>query len=120
MFLTFTAIDKFGQIRDFSWWFDSLEFALDVMSSLSGKGKQIVKAALIDNDHLVQLPVDGFDGKPFSTPIKKLEKEWQQLLKTSANQRPTVAEPSNVSAINADIPSFGELAWEMTTVKFED
>lgn len=120
MFLTFTAIDEFGQIRDFSWWFASLEFALDVMSSLSVKGKQIVKAELIDNDHSIPLPVDGFDGKLFSTPIKQLESEWQRLLRTPVNQRPASAELSGVSAINLDIPPFGELAWDMATVKFED
>ena len=120
MFLTFTAIDKFGQIRDFSWWFDSLEFALDVMSSLSARGKQLIKAEILDNGYLMQLPVDGFDGKSFSTPIKKLEKEWRQLLKTPVNQRSMASEPSEVSVVNADMPSFGELSGEMTTVKFED
>jgi len=120
MFLTFTAIDKFGQIRNFSWWFDSLEFALDVMSSLSARGKRLIKAEILDNGHSMPLPVDGFDGKPFSTPIKQLEKEWQQLLKTPVNQRSTAAEHNEVPVVDVDIPSFGELAWEMTTVKFED
>ncbi|GAB3809177.1 hypothetical protein GCM10028819_49910 [Spirosoma humi] len=113
MFLTFTAIDKFGQIQDFSWWFASLEFALDVMSSLPAKGKQLVKAEILDDDHVIQLSVDGFDGNLFSTPLRQLEKEWQQLLKTPV-------EPSDVSAVHVDIPSFDERAWEMTTVKFED
>jgi hypothetical protein len=120
MFITFTAIDELGQTRDFSWWFTSLEFALDVMSSLSVKGKQIVKAELIDNDHSIQLPVDGFDGQLFSTPIKQLENEWQQLLKATVNQRYIPVEPGVAPAGYFDFPPFDEQAWDMATVKFED
>ena len=120
MFLSFTAVDKFGQIRDFSWWFTNLEFALDVMSSLSVKGRQIVRAELIDDEHSIQLSVDGFDGKLFSTPIKKLENEWQRLLKAPVNQRPILDEPIHQKAEDQNYLPFNELAWAMTTVKFED
>ncbi|AKD56617.1 hypothetical protein [Spirosoma radiotolerans] len=120
MLLAFTAIDEYGHSRDFSWWFTSLEFALDVMSSLSAKGKQIVKAELIDNDRSIQLPVDGFDGKLFSTPIKQLENEWQQLLKAPVSQRYIPVEPGAVSAGDFYFPLFDEQAWDMATVKFED
>lgn len=120
MLLSFTIVDECGQIRDFSWWFTSLEFALDVMSSLAVKGKQIVKAELIDNDHPIQLPVDSFDGKLFSTPIKQLECEWQKILNAPVNQRPISEEPVDLFAADFDLPPFNELAWAMTTVKFED
>lgn len=120
MFLSFTAIDEFGQIRDFSWWFANLEFALDVMSSLSVKGKRIIKAELIDNEHRIQLAVDSFDGTLFSTPIKQLEIEWQQLLKAPASLRAVHTEPSTAPAVMAYLPPFNERAWDMATVKFED
>lgn len=120
MFLSFTVIDELGQIRDFSWWFASLEFALDVMSSLSVKGKKIIRAELIDHEHLTQLPIDGFDGTSMSEPIKQLENEWQQLLKAPANPRTTPAESNTVSTDDVYRPPFDERAWAMSTVKFED
>ena len=120
MFLTFTVLDECGQIRDFSWWFASLEFALDVMSSLSVKGKQILKAELIDNEQIIQLPVDSFDGTLFSAPIRQLEIEWQQLLKAPASTRAVHAEPSKAPTASWYRLPLNEPAWEMATVKFED
>ncbi|GAB3774287.1 hypothetical protein GCM10028818_16930 [Spirosoma horti] len=120
MFLSFTIVDEYGLTRDFSWWFTSLEFALDVMSSLAVKGKQIAKAELIDDDHLIQLPVDSFDGKLFSSPIKQLESEWQQLLNAPVNQRSVLDELTDRASNDFDLPPFNELTWALTTVKFED
>ena len=80
MVLYFTTADNLGQSKEFSWWFNNLEFALDVLSHLSSKGKIILYAQLIDNGHHINLPPDAFDGNTMSSPIRQLESEWQQLL----------------------------------------
>lgn len=80
MVLYFTAVDSLGQLKEFSWWFTNLEFALDVLSRLSSTGRTIRYARLIDNGHHLNLPPDAFDGKAMSSSIRQLECEWQQLL----------------------------------------
>lgn len=80
MVLYFTAIDNLGQSKEFSWWFTNLEFALDVLSNLSSRGRIIMYARLTDNGHNINLPLDAFDGKIMSSSIRQLESEWQQLL----------------------------------------
>ncbi|WP_381508399.1 hypothetical protein [Spirosoma flavum] len=80
MFLSFTTIDNLACSRDFSWWFSSIETAMDVLSSISLKGNQLTRAELIDNDQRTQLPVKVFDGSNFSVQIQQLESEWQQAL----------------------------------------
>jgi hypothetical protein len=89
MILFFTEIDKVGQYRDHAWWFSNMEFAFNVLSSLSLKGRQILKAELIDNDHHLPLPLEAFDGQTFSTPLQQLESEWQHLLGKSVPITPT-------------------------------
>ena len=80
MVLHFTEVDNLGQPKEFSWWFTSLEFALDVLSNLSSAGRTIRYARVVDNGHHINLPLDAFDGKTMSSPIRELESEWQQLL----------------------------------------
>lgn len=80
MVLYFTAVDNLGQSKEFSWWFTNLEFALDVLSNLSSRGRIIMYARLTDNGHNINLSLDAFDGKIMSSSIRQLESEWQQLL----------------------------------------
>ncbi|AKD53820.1 hypothetical protein [Spirosoma radiotolerans] len=80
MILYFTTVDSLGQTKEFSWWFTTLEFALDVLSHLSSTGRTIIYARLVDNGHHTDLPLDAFDGEIISSSIHQLEVEWQQVL----------------------------------------
>lgn len=80
MTLTFSSIDSTNQVREFSWWFTSLEFVCDVLDSLVAKGSQLIKVELIDNDQRIQLPVQAFDGSSSSEAMRQLESEWRQVL----------------------------------------
>ena len=82
MLICFTAIDSNNEHRHFSWWFDTIEIAFDVLSSLVANGSQLLKAELIDGDRCLLLPIEVFDGQPFSPVIKELENEWRHLLGT--------------------------------------
>ncbi|MFD2934024.1 hypothetical protein [Spirosoma flavum] len=87
MFLIFTTIDSENQLRDFSWWFSSLEIALEVLSSVALRGKQIIKAEILDNDQRINLSPEAFDGSTMSSSIQQLESEWQQILSEPVNLR---------------------------------
>lgn len=81
MVLYFTTADCSGQPKECSWWFANLEFALDVLTNLSSKGKTILHARLVDNGQPINLPLDAFDGTTMSSSLRQLESEWQQLLR---------------------------------------
>ncbi|GAB3741175.1 hypothetical protein GCM10028816_49440 [Spirosoma lituiforme] len=81
MVLSFTTADCLGQLKECSWWFTNMEFALEVLNNLSSRGKTVLHARLIDNGHHIDLPVDAFDGNTLSSPIYQLENEWKQLLR---------------------------------------
>ncbi|MFD2934543.1 hypothetical protein [Spirosoma flavum] len=80
MLLTFTAIDKQAQLRDFSCWLTSLEGAFDALSAISLAGNQLIKAEIIDNEQHTVLPVEAFNGEIFSESIQQLENQWRQIL----------------------------------------
>ena len=86
MVLTFTTEDNFGNEKTYSWWFSTMEFALDALSSLSLRGRQINKAELIDNADRILLPLAAFDGSTLSEPIRALENQWQQVLNQPLNR----------------------------------
>ncbi|SOD81844.1 hypothetical protein SAMN06269250_1933 [Spirosoma fluviale] len=87
MLFTFSTINKHTQIRNFSWWFNNLEFAFDAVSLLTLKGCQIITIELHDDGQSIQLPADAFDGHTISSHIKSLENEWIELLNESINMR---------------------------------
>ncbi|ADB37243.1 hypothetical protein [Spirosoma linguale] len=80
MVLRFTTVDILGNDREYAWWFSTMEYALDVLSSLCASGKYISKAELIDQGHHTTLPVEAFDGSSLSMPIQELENQWLELL----------------------------------------
>jgi hypothetical protein len=80
MILFYTSQDILGNEKKYSWWFSTMEFALDVLSALVVSGRIITSAELIDNNNRISLPLDAFDGHCLSAPLKDLEIQWQQLL----------------------------------------
>ena len=81
MTLSFTAIDDGADLQDFSCDLDNLEDALDILSVVALDGHTIVKAYILDEGNRIELPAAVFDGKPISRSVKKLEKQWQTILK---------------------------------------
>lgn len=81
MLFVFSTINKDIKIRNFSWWFNNLEFALDALNSLVAKGNQIISIELIEDEQRTKLPAGAFDGESISFTIKSLENEWLNLLK---------------------------------------
>ncbi|MCX6216448.1 hypothetical protein [Spirosoma sp.] len=84
MLLLFTTQDINASQRNFSWWFTTIETALDALSSIASRENKLIKAELIDEDHRISLPVDAFDGSFLSPVINELELEWQFLLNEPA------------------------------------
>lgn len=80
MTLSFTAIDRHNQFRDFSCQLASLEVALDVLSKITMQGSKILTAYIVDEGKRIQLSSEAFDGVSFSEPIYQLEKQWQEIL----------------------------------------
>lgn len=80
MILSFTAIDKNAQLRDFFCQQDELESALDILSSIASQGDTLLTASIIDEESRLELPVEVFDGQQFSNSFKQLEKQWQAVL----------------------------------------
>ncbi|GAB3013050.1 hypothetical protein [Spirosoma pulveris] len=87
MLFTFSTINADTQIRNYSWWFNNLEFAFDAVSLLTLKGCQIITIELHDDEQRIQLAAEAFDGNLISDHIKALENEWIELLNESINMR---------------------------------
>ncbi|CCH51849.1 hypothetical protein BN8_00802 [Fibrisoma limi BUZ 3] len=80
MILSFTAIDKNAQLRNFSCMLDGLEVALDVLTTIVSFGDTILDAQVEEDDSAIQLPCEVFDGESMSVHIQQLEQEWQAIL----------------------------------------
>lgn len=81
MVLALTAINPLGQTQEFLLDLDSLESGLDFLSILATQGNMLIKVCILDEYSSMSLPVESFDGQPFSPEIKQLEQQWQQALR---------------------------------------
>lgn len=80
MILSFTAIDKNDHFRDFFCQIADLEIACDLLSRITMLGDTLVRTQLIDEGNQMELPIDAFDGAPFSESMQQLETQWQEVL----------------------------------------
>ncbi|WP_461151791.1 hypothetical protein [Spirosoma pulveris] len=87
MIINFTELRPDGSQKNYSWWFNSLEASLDVLSSLGAKGRRIIQAEWVEQEHRVGLPVDIFDGTSFTLPFHQLEDQWTRILTDTAPSR---------------------------------
>jgi hypothetical protein len=85
MFIALKTINTHLDIQDFSCQLNSLEAGLDVVSSIASKNNRLLEVILVDEGRLTQLPIEAFDGQPFSTCIQQLETQWKLLLSKPAN-----------------------------------
>ena len=81
MLIAFSALNTQGEFQDFSCQLQSLEAALDVVSSMAAHGNQLLEVVLIEQGSMTPLPINVFDGQSFSAPIQALEQEWVLALK---------------------------------------
>ncbi|UFH54183.1 hypothetical protein [Spirosoma sp. KNUC1025] len=92
MILSFSAIDRHAQFRDFCCNLTGLETILDFLSTITSHGDTILNAYILDEGNRMELPPEAFDGQLFSQPLQQLEEQWQAALrkpvsdKLSANQ----------------------------------
>ena len=84
MTLSFIAIDKNSEFREFSCQLTNLDIAFDVLSSIASKGDVILKAQIEDEGSCLELPTYAFDGETFSNALYQLELQWQEALKGPA------------------------------------
>jgi len=88
MVLFLTAINRKAEFRDFFCLLGSLEHAFDALSAIAATGDRIIEARLLDEGKWTTLPIDIFDGQSFSTAIRVLETEWQQVLAQPLHAKP--------------------------------
>lgn len=79
MVLLLTALHE-EEVVTFSFRPDKLELGLDFLNLIQAQGETILRAHLIDENGIIELPLDALDGEPFSAPIQELEREWKELL----------------------------------------
>ena len=77
--IVITALDPTGQTRQFSLFAD-LEMVLDQLTYLMGKGENVVNACVVDGNQRLELPLEAFDGQPFSAPMQELKQQWEFIL----------------------------------------
>ncbi len=58
----------------------TLESALDRVTGFVESGLILFSVQLRDNGSCLNIPVEVFDGQPFTPPIAALQTEWQQVL----------------------------------------
>ena len=80
MVVLFTAINNQTGPRSFSFRPTDLESGLDFLNIVQARGDSILSAHLIDEDGIIELPIETIDGIPFAAPIHKLEQEWKAVL----------------------------------------
>ncbi|MFD2937798.1 BLUF domain-containing protein [Spirosoma flavum] len=97
MLLSLTAIDEEGQTRDFFCLLRNMETGFDLLSAISAKGHILIQAHVLEDDVLTDLPLEVFDGQPFSDDIQLLEKDWQQIL-----DQPASSGTSNMEDVKTD------------------
>lgn len=90
MVFSLTILDKEAQYREFMLMLNSLEVGCDFISSLVRKGETLLEVNLIEKNKLTPLPLELFDGFPFTAPIQQLEQEWVALLSQPASPLPAV------------------------------
>ncbi len=80
MVFLLTAIDDLGEVRDFTCHLDTLERGFDLLSNIATMGHTLVKAQVMDEYHLTNLPTEAFDGSSFSAAMEELKNEWNAIL----------------------------------------
>ncbi|QIP14512.1 hypothetical protein G8759_18785 [Spirosoma aureum] len=80
MVLFITAIDVNSRTREFSCQFPELEQAFDFLNEIVGRGNTLIQACTEEDNQLIHLPIDAFDGAPFLGAIEELKQEWLSVL----------------------------------------
>ncbi|QDK79343.1 hypothetical protein EXU85_12315 [Spirosoma sp. KCTC 42546] len=80
MVLLLTALQE-EEVVTFSFRPDKLEVGLDFLNLVKAQGDIILSAHLVDENGVLELPLDIVDGESFSAPIQELEREWEELLR---------------------------------------
>ena len=86
MILRFSAIDQQGEIRNFSFQVEKLEAAFAFLTYVVEQGHALQRASILDGTSLTRLPVEAFDGRPFSYVLEQLEASWQHVLNRPPDQ----------------------------------
>lgn len=81
MVIYLITCDEQGLTNQISFGFDRLEVGLEMVNVLVSEGENLLEVRLVDKKHSMLLPTEAFDGSSCLKPIKKLQKEWRQLLK---------------------------------------
>ncbi|CCH55586.1 Photoactivated adenylate cyclase subunit beta [Fibrisoma limi BUZ 3] len=86
MILRFSAIDQQGEIRNFSFQVEKLEAAFAFLTYVVEQGHSLQRASILDGTSLTRLPIEAFDGRPFSDVLDQLEASWQHVLNQPSDQ----------------------------------
>jgi hypothetical protein len=78
--LLLTAVDRQGELREFTCQLPDIDSGFDVLSELAATGNILVEARLFEEDSWTPLPPEAFDGQPISPRIRELQKDWQLIL----------------------------------------
>ena len=82
MIFLLTTVDETGQTREFSSHLDKLERGFDLANEIVAMGHVLLRVRLIDQDTVMNLPLDAFTGESFSDNLQQLEQEWKAILQT--------------------------------------
>lgn len=84
MILLFEAIDPQKQWRVFTCQLDGLEEVIELLDGLVSEGNTLLKVQISDQDGRLELPCDAFDADSMTGHIRELKREWETVLKPSA------------------------------------
>lgn len=80
MILSLKSMQPGGDCQYFFCNIDDLESGFEVLSMLAAQGDLVLEAHIMDETTRLDLPAHIFDGKPFRSPIRRLEKQWTRIL----------------------------------------
>jgi hypothetical protein len=81
MQLKVRLIDHCGDRRHFMWTPQRLEIGFDFISQLVANGDTLLEVTLTEDNKSVGLPLEAFDGTPFSSVMGSLKEDWEESLR---------------------------------------
>ncbi|MCK8494041.1 MULTISPECIES: hypothetical protein [Spirosoma] len=85
MYFVIDALTRDNQERNFGFQVNEqeVELGLDILSGFVEKGDKLVEVLLVFDNNVTKLPISIFDGHSFAKPIKQLQGQWQEILRST-------------------------------------
>jgi len=87
MILHLKAYKPDGQPEEFSFWVDTLDTAMGLLQTLTGRGARVTTAHITEqNGTHFEVPLELVDEYSVDSPVHQLRQEWERILSLPPNE----------------------------------